>query len=149
MKRLPRLNALPFPGLPKKKSLPLREAFFQPGAPSEAHLWCGATRTRNQPITGERFNSRQQSIRTILFVSVMFFAHLSCLHRNRFDLVANQEAGTFIVADHWIIRIIGQSVERQNQLHPSQKPTIQFPNTPGSLEMGFQFVFLRMFATSV
>jgi hypothetical protein len=71
----------------------------------------------------------------MLFVSVVFFAHLTGLHCQGFNLVTNQETGAFVKANHRMIWVIGQSVEAQNLLHMSQKATIHLPNAPGAFEM--------------
>jgi hypothetical protein len=88
-----------------------------------------------QPVSGQRLDRGQQGTRTMLFVGVMFFTNSSRLHCQWFNLIANQKAGMFIVTNHRIGWIIGQSIERQNQFHPCQKSAVQFANTPALFQM--------------
>jgi hypothetical protein len=60
------------------------------------------------------------------------FAHWAWRKR-----VANQEARSLIKADHWVSRVIGQSVQCQNLFKPGQKGGVDRAEAPGLMAMGF------------
>lgn len=82
------------------------------------------------------FDGRQQDTGTELFIAVMLFAGLPWLHRYGEQRVADQETGSLIKTDHWIVRVIGQGIERQNAFHVREKGGIQGAQAPSPAEMG-------------
>jgi len=71
----------------------------------------------------------------------MLFSHLAALQCQRLNFVADQKARTFIEANHWVERAMGQSVQPEDALHLRKELRVDLPDTPALLEMRLQLVF--------
>src|SRR5262249_47277891 len=94
--------------------------------------------------SGQRLNGGQHSARSVLLISVMLLADLTALHCQRFNLLSDQEARTFVEANHRVLRVIGQRIQLEKFFHLRDELRINLTETPSLLEVRFQFVFFRM-----
>src|SRR5262249_17010987 len=76
---------------------------------------------------------RSKTIRFL--IGIMLFADLACLDRQRLNQFANEEARTFIEANHWVARIIWLLIESYEPFHPGDKLGIDPADAPSLLEM--------------
>ena len=87
------------------------------------------------------FDGCKERTGTVFLVGVVLFTHHSALHSDGFDHIANEKTGTFIQTHDRPLRVVRLCIQPQNALHVSQKPRIDFTETPVPLQVRFEFVF--------
>lgn len=68
------------------------------------------------------FNSRQEGAGTLFGIGVMLLAHLAALHGQWFHHITEEKTRSFVIANHWLERVVRQRVQPQDLLHLGNEP---------------------------
>jgi len=102
---------------------------------------------RREPLPRERFERSSPRARTVLFIGIMLFAHLTAWQRPWRDPLADQTTWTLSETTKRVERVSGWRIQPSDWLPSRQELRVERPDPPGPFELGLQFVFVRTFPT--